>query len=344
MEKPPKSKNKSTKLLYNSFKPVVTHMIEKRSSSFNTLSHQSIVNACVIFIFFAIITLPEKSFSQQTLYNNSYSIACHNCYEKKYSKSINEVLSYTSTIELDLWDMPLLFNKSGEMENDWYVKHTLFEKGNENSFGGSLANCLSKIADWSSNNPNHSVLTIFLDKKQAWSGKKGSRKPQDLDKLILSIFGKEKVYTPTDFVGASSDLRSAVKKYHWVSLNSLKGKIVFIITDATFFKSRNIILNKYLQKVKDSAVCFVAPTIKKKDEIIHPKGISDDNVSNIIFYNLNFKNSGLCENISSNNYVNRVFRSPETVDLVNNLTEKKVNFVALFNYKLNGKLHRQAGN
>jgi hypothetical protein len=235
--------------------------------------------------------------------------------------------------------MPLLFNKSGVMENDWYVKHTLFEKGNKNFFGGSLANCLTQIENWSDNNPNHNVLTIFLDKKQGWSGKRGSRKPEDLDKLLLSIFGKEKIYTPMDFVSGSQDLRTAVKRYNWAPLNNLKGKIVFIITDATFFKSRNIILDEYLQKLKETAVCFVAPTIKKKSEIIIPKGISNDNVSNIIFYNLNFKNSALSENISSNNYVNRVFRSPETVDLVNNLTEKKVNFVALFNYKLYGKLH-----
>lgn len=300
---------------------------------------KSILVTCIAFILFAGLLLPFKSTCQETLYNNSYSIACHNCFEKKYSQNIDDALSYTKTIELDIWDIPLLFDRSGKMVNDWYVKHSLFEKGNRNSFGGSFANCLSKIENWSASNPDHDVLTVFIDKKQGWSGRNGTRKPEDLDKLLLSIFKREEIFMPKDFTGTEADLRTSVRMHNWVSLSSLKGKIVFIITDATFFKLRNTVLNEYLQKVKDTAVCFVAPTIKKQDEVANPKGISGSNVSNIIFYNLNFKNCALCEKISINNYVNRVFRSPETMDEVKTLTERKVNFVALYNYKLKGRLN-----
>lgn len=316
-------------------------MIAKRFFCYKFLSLKSNEKR-LLFVLSAFLIFPLNSICQEILYNNNYSVACHNCYEKKYSKNIGDALSYTKTIEIDIWDMPLIFNRSGAMQNDWYVKHTFLEKGNKNCFGGSLANCLAEIENWSINNPDHNVLTIFIDKKQGWSRKNGSRKPQDLDKLILSVFGKEKIYTPKDFAGTGTDLRTAVKKHNWVPLSSLKGKIIFIITDATFFQLRNVVLNKYLQKVKDSAVCFVAPTIKKQGEISNPKGISTNNVSNIIFYNLNFKNRGLSENISLNNYVNRVFRAPETADGVNDLTGRKVNFVALFNYKLNSDLHSKA--
>lgn len=299
-------------------------------------------NGTGVLIFFFLCSClfnPILSFCQEKLYNDNYSVACHNCFEKKYSNGISDVLSYTSTLELDIWDMPLLLKKSGAMQSDWYVKHTFLEKGNRNSFGGSLANCLASIENWSECNPNHDVLTVFIDKKQGWSNKNGTRRPQDLDFLLLSIFGKDKIYTPKDFAGTNIDLRTALKQNSWASLNSLKGKVLFIITDATFFRPRNIVLERYIQKVKENAVCFVAPTIKKPDEISSPKGISENNVANIVFYNLNYKNASLCGRINSHNFVNRVFRSPETVNEIKSLTEKKVNFVALYNYKLQGRLN-----
>lgn len=299
--------------------------------------HKNVTQIVLIFMYTTML-LPTKSNGQQTLYNNLYTIACHNCFEKKYANNIDDVLSYTTTIELDIWDVPLIFRRSGSLESDWYVKHTFLQKGNKNCFGGSLAKCLADIENWSENNPDHNVITVFIDKKQGWSGKNGTRRPEDLDKLLLSIFGKEKIYTPGNFEGSEADLRTAVRDNKWGSLSSLKGKFIFIITDATFFRTRNTVLNKYLENVGDSAVCFIAPTIKKQQEISKPKGISTKNVSNVVFYNLNYKHSGLCTSISSNNYVNRVFKSPETIDKVNHLAEKKANFVALYNYKLNGKL------
>ena len=288
-------------------------------------------------VLLAVILLSSTCWAQEILYNNSYSIACHNCYEKKYSQSLSDALSYTSTLEIDIWDMPLLLNKLGSMDNDWFVKHTYFQKGNNNCFGGSLANCLTEIANWSASNPDHDVITVFLDKKQGWSNRSGTRKPADLDKLITSIFDKEKIFTPANLTRNDANLRTAVKNHNWIPLNDLKGKVVFIITDATLFRPRNAILNKYLNKRKSAATCFVAPTIKKELEIAKPKGISKSNMTDIIIYNLNFKHIALSETISANNYVNRVFRSPENPNKLHNLPYKKVNFVALYNYKLNSR-------
>ncbi|HEX8278409.1 MAG TPA: hypothetical protein VF540_06920, partial [Segetibacter sp.] len=49
-------------------------------------------------------TSNEGKAGDTLLYNNRYSVACHNCYQKKYSSSLEEALSYTSTLELDIWD------------------------------------------------------------------------------------------------------------------------------------------------------------------------------------------------------------------------------------------------
>ncbi len=287
----------------------------------------------VIVGFSLLLCYGSQSYSQPTLYNANYSVACHNCYEKKYSKSLEDVFSYTKTIEIDIWDIPRILQKGGGMRSDWFVKHTFLQKGNKNSFGGSLATCFRAINEWSDNHPGHDVISIFVDKKQGWS-KRGTRKPEDFDSLLISVFGRDKLYTPGDFAGTSSNLRTALKEYEWASLNSLKGKIIFVLTDATFFRPRNVVLNAYLKKLQENALCFVAPTIVKEDEVAKPKGISTDNAGNIVFYNLDYKNSNLCEFVSSKNYINRVYRAPETEAVLKRLTEKKVNFVALFNYKL----------
>ena len=247
---------------------------------------------------------------------------------------MEEALSYTSTIELDIWDSRYFIGKKKCKGADWYVKHSLFQKGNNNCVGGSLRSCLIEIEQWSSRNPDHDVITVYIDKKEGWGSKRSSRKPEDLDNLIASIFSADKLYTPKQILSENPNLRNSVNGCNWPSTKQLKGKIIFVITDATIVKPKNKLLNKYINSQQENSVCFVAPLIKKQREVLAPRGISANNANNIIFYNLKYKNAALSSIISSRNYINRVFNSPETIDAVNNLTDRKVNFIALHNYKL----------
>ena len=277
----------------------------------------------------------SRSFSQQTKYNNNYSIACHNCYDPKYAANIEDVFPYTTTIEIDIWDN---FQGSGvlsagnKMNGDWYVKHDPFQKGNANCCGGSLGDCLKRIKTWSDKNPKHNVVTIFIDKKENWSDPDESRKPADFDKLILSIFSKDSIYTPSNLLGDKRDLKQATLT-NWASLDSLKGKFIFVITDGTEITSRKP-LNEYLKSQKNNAVCFVAPQVVSLTEISHPSGFTQDNAQNVVFYNLKYP-SDLSENVASLSCLSRIFSSPETVDSLHDLVNKKINFIALDNYKLN---------
>jgi hypothetical protein len=267
-------------------------------------------------------------------YNNKYSIACHNCYEKKYSSSLEEALAYTSTLELDIWDSRYFLGKKKYTGTDWFVKHSLFQKGNKNCVGGSLSACLKEILQWTQKNPEHDVLTIYIDKKEDWGGSRSARKPQDLDNLISSIFPESSIYSPGDVLQDNENLRKSVQACNWPSTAQLKGKIIFVITDATIFNRKNKILNKYLTNQQKNSICFVAPLVKKKNEVSKPKGMSAENTKNVIFYNLRYKHAGLSSIINSSNYINRVYNSPETLATVNALADKKVNFIALHNYKL----------
>lgn len=269
-------------------------------------------------------------------YNNKYSVACHNCYQKKYSSSLGEALSYTSTLELDIWDSRYFIGKKKCAGTDWFVKHSLFQKGNNNCVGGSLRACLTEIEEWTRMNPDHDVLTIYIDKKEGWGSRRSARKPEDLDNMITSIFPEGNIYSPKEVLQENENLRSSVQGCNWPSTEQLKGKVIFVITDATILTRKNKLLNKYLNKQQNNSLCFVAPRIKKKSEIVKPRGMAKENNSNVIFYNLSYKNAGLSPIISANKFINRVYNSPETLATVQALENRKVNFIALHNYKLSG--------
>jgi len=273
--------------------------------------------------------------SQSTKYNKSYAIACHNCYDPKYAANIEDVFPFTTNIEIDIWDN---FQGSGaihfgnKMNGDWYVKHDPIQKGNSNCCGGSLGDCLKRIKKWSDKNPAHDVVTIFIDKKENWSDPDETRKPADLDQLILSIFPKESIFGPANLIEDKDNLKDASAS-NWPDLDALKGKFIFVITDGTEVTNRKP-LNEYVETLKNTAVCFVAPQISKENEISDPDGFTKANAKNVVFYNLKYPSGNLSEKIDTINCLSRIFSSPETAASYQALVNKKVNFIALNNYKL----------
>lgn len=273
-------------------------------------------------------------YSQSTKYNKSYGIACHNCYDPHLATNIEDVFPYTTTIEIDIWDNfqgSGLLSAGDKMTGDWYVKHDFWQEGNVNCCGGSFGDCLKRIKTWSDKNPTHDVVTIFIDKKENWSDPNETRKPIDFDNLIVSIFSKNSIYTPSDLLGDKKNLKEAALT-NWATMDSLKGKFIFVITDATDITTRKP-LNEYLEAQKNKAICFVAPQISSADKINQPDGFTAENAQNVVFYNLEYP-SNLSESIASLNCLSRIFGSAETIDSYNNLISKKINFIALKNYKL----------
>lgn len=288
-----------------------------------------------LFAVSVLISLTLISKSQNLQYNDNFSIACHNCYEPRFANAIEEVFPFTKTIEIDIWDTRKWFGIGGwkAMTKDWYVRHIATDKGNINCCGGSFRDCLTRIKVWSDRNPNHEPITIFIDKKENWSEDDETRKPGDLDNLLLSIFQKEKIFTPNDFLSNQKNLKAAASSNSWPLLDSLKGKIIFVITNGTEITSRNP-LNEYLSSQQNNATCFVAPKIVSEDEILQPRGFAIENIDRIVFYNLQFANYKLSPKIHSLGCLTRVYGSPETIEIYNQLINEKVNFIAMDNYKL----------
>ncbi|PVD53855.1 hypothetical protein DC498_00195 [Terrimonas sp.] len=291
------------------------------------------------FIILSIFISSFRASSQQIEYNKNYSLACHNCYLPNLANKIEDVFSYTTSIEIDIWDNEVASGLLGtilgsnKMNKDWYVKHEPHKKGNLNCCGGTFQSCLSRIKLWSDENPNHNVITIFIDKKENWSDNNETRKPSDLDDLILRTFTKEKIFTPFMLLKEKTNLKEALLVSKWPTLDSLKGKFIFVITNGTEITSRNP-LDEYLSSQKQNSICFVAPEIHTENEIANPLNISQTNSSNVIFYNLKYNSKLLANKLNSLNYLSRVYGSPETIDTYNELVKGKVNFIAIDNYKL----------
>lgn len=291
------------------------------------------------FVLFFCSLLSLACFCQEVKFNNNYSVACHNCYEKKLASNFQDVFTYTKTIELDIWNdnfglglVAKLLGKS--MKDDWYVKHKPQQRGNQNCVGGSFRDCLLQIKAWSDANPDHDVITIFVDKKQNWSDVFGAKGPADMDKLLLSVFPKEAIFKPADLLGDKNDLKQAAY-VNWPPLDSLKGKFVFVLTDGTFCNLRKP-LSEYEKTQRLDAVCFVSPSIASEKEIRRPKGFSKESAQNVVFYNLKEKHGYLAEKIGAAECVSRVYGSSkgESYDRYEQLVGDKVNFVAFYNYKL----------
>jgi hypothetical protein len=298
-------------------------------------------NLTKVFLSFLSFILNFPLFAQDVKYNKHYSIACHNCYEPQYATNIEDVFPYTTAIEIDIWDNEKFSGIAGsnKMDFDWYVKHEPNQKGNLNCCGGTLKDCLSRINKWSDNNTMHNVITLFLDKKENWSEADEHRKPADLDKLILSIFPKDKIFAPSNLLQSKGNLKASVSE-NWPTLDSLKGMFIFVITDGTTQLDIPIIsphrtpLNEYLDAEKNSAICFVAPKIGNENEIKFPAGFSELNAQNVVFYNLEYPSNHLGEKINSINCLTRIYNSPETAEDLKNRTDEKINFIAFHNFKI----------
>lgn len=97
--------------------------------------------------------------------------------------------------------------------------------------------CLQIVKTWSDLNPGHVPLFVTLNPKTESIGIAGSTDPlpftpalfDALDAEIRSVLPPEKLLTPDDVRGGHITLESAVLTDGWPELDSVRGKIVFVL-------------------------------------------------------------------------------------------------------------------
>jgi len=253
-------------------------------------------------------------------YQTVFQPTCHNCYEIGVAKAegadtFKQVLDQVLNVEIDIWDTRDAV--SGGVAHEWFVRHnpgSLFQSGNDNNCTGNgkgtnnLSACLNDIKSWSNEHPGHYPVTLFLDKKQAWSPARQGRRPADLDQLVTSILGA-KLYKPADLKGAHATLRDAAKAGAWPSRDALKGRVLIALTGGQTGK-HNQTQNEYVQDRRDNAALFMAvDTDETKDIDGSPQGFSAANASYLVFYNIKAggNRTNLGRTTRANGYVARLW-------------------------------------
>jgi Phosphoinositide phospholipase C, Ca2+-dependent len=99
--------------------------------------------------------------------------------------------------------------------------------------------CLSELKSWSDNHPNHEPIYITMNAKDDTINLPGFTKPEkfnaevfdQLDKVILSILGRQKLILPDDIRGSFITLEGAVLKKGWPKMSQSRGKFFFVLDE-----------------------------------------------------------------------------------------------------------------
>jgi hypothetical protein len=100
-----------------------------------------------------------------------------------------------------------------------------------------LTGCLAVILNWSTAHPGHLPIFVLLETKEGRSRPEYQVDPEkftpsvfdDLDKEIRSVFEPGRMIVPDDVRGRHATLEKAVLAGEWPTLESARGKVVFLL-------------------------------------------------------------------------------------------------------------------
>ena len=105
-----------------------------------------------------------------------------------------------------------------------------------------FVDCLREVKAWSSAHPKHVPLFLLIEAKEEKPRLPGTPMPEPftpavfdaLDGEIRSVFAPEEMVTPDDLRGDSATLPEAIHKHGWPTLDSARGKVVFLLDNRAF--------------------------------------------------------------------------------------------------------------
>jgi hypothetical protein len=241
-------------------------------------------------------------------YQEVFQPTCHNCYEpdvagKMHATTFEQVLDNVKNVELDIWDNYRSWITGYAVPGEWFVRHWT-GPGNKNvcTNNGNLGACLTDIKKWADAHKDGPYpITLFLDKKEAWSSVQEGRRPADLDKLVETSLGGA-LYKPAALQGTYASLREAAKAGAWPTLGDLAGKVIVVLTGNG--------LNEYLTDRGSAAAAFVAPDTSSDGDVDGtPSAFTAATAAYLVFYNIEATGSRdrLGLKTRANQYVSRLW-------------------------------------
>jgi hypothetical protein len=99
--------------------------------------------------------------------------------------------------------------------------------------------------------------------------------------IVIFCLQKTDIFLPADLRQNSENLRAAAFENR-PSLETIKGKFVYVLTDCTILNKRKP-LNEYQEVQKEDAVCFISSRVSSVKEVYHLKGLSALSAQNVVF-------------------------------------------------------------
>jgi hypothetical protein len=235
-------------------------------------------------------------------YNEVRQKSSHNAFENPDQDIPGQILfSNVHSMEIDLHKGV----HQHDLDGDWYVYHydpiVSFPDSNVKTFSLFLERC-RKIHLW---NMNHEVITVFVDMHDAFTNDH-NHSAAHFDALIDQYL-RGIVYTPIDLLGTSQSLKQAAQAQNWKTLDELRGKFIFVLTDAmgASFDDTTSVLHQYVDRgaLASTRRAFVASEVITANQV----GVFDY----IVFYNFSWDNRGLGTNVFNQKFISRAFKIDE---------------------------------
>ena len=229
------------------------------------------------------------------LYNQVRQKGSHNSYQRTEGYLDQALYWRLRSLEMDI--------HSGNdrshwpaLTSDWYVYHKSTEA---ESSVNRLSDALDVLTAFHLAVPQHEVMTIWVDFKDNFTST-GNHTPEAFDALLRSKLGRDAIWGPPDLIGDSANLQAAVAAKGWPTLDSLRGKFIFVGTTGNLSSSDSQ-LNQYVDngRTANQRLAFVAP------EIIVDSAITAFNYA--VVFNLNSDSYALAADVFAKGFVSRVY-------------------------------------
>ncbi len=181
---------------------------------------------CVLSLLCSL-TVPAEDY-EALPYDRLQQKSVHNAYQRKESLADQLEVYQLRSLELDIFP-----SKKGKMAPamDWFVYHSPIDQKSSVNY---LSDGLDVLKKFHEEDPNHEVITVFMDIKAPFQN--DGHLAEDLDQLLKASLGSI-LWSPSDLMARCPDsltLQSSVQKSDcdWPSLQALRGRILFVLTSA----------------------------------------------------------------------------------------------------------------
>ncbi|MCG8423805.1 MAG: Ca2+-dependent phosphoinositide-specific phospholipase C [Proteobacteria bacterium] len=167
-------------------------------------------------------------------YNEVQQKSSHNSFQRHEGLLDQLVYHRIRSVELDIYRGK--FGRPG-LSDDWYVYHIPFIDTGTSC--DRLSNCLQELKVFDQQQPYHEIVTVWLDIKDGWGD---SQTPAAFDALVSQYIDKDDILKPSDLFaacpGATSLKQTVVGSCRWPTLDSLRGKWMFVLTNGAYSNNR----------------------------------------------------------------------------------------------------------